>query len=299
MHRFQQLHGNLFIKQSFAIPPGDVNWSPTDHGYKLGSLVKYIRRLGPGFVSQKSPSLFQELNTLGFCWNTYAYRQAIAMAAFIKYKELYGHLDLHRTFQVPKDDERWPAELRGLKLGMIASHIRNYEVYNDLQKPLEELGFDFGYQKRPPNFEVIFESLLVYKEKHGHLLMPLEFYVSADDQDYPEAIRGCNLGRSVANLRRVGYYKEQRERLVSIGFPFCSVMESKFNFLFEGFQIYKQLYGSLKIPRNYVIPNTADFPKHLWGVRLGNKLQNIRQFRAFKQYSYRMADLGIVIPVSL
>lgn len=68
--------------------------------------------------------------------------------ALVRYKELFGHLDVPAKYSVPSsDEEAWPqvtfGDLHGLRLGQAVSNIRQGNSYSDLfyAAQLDRLGF--------------------------------------------------------------------------------------------------------------------------------------------------------------
>jgi hypothetical protein len=137
------------------------------------------------------------------------------------------------------------------------------------------LGFDFEYQNFI--FDEIMTALLRFKQIHGDLLVPIKYVISPDDTDYPEEVRGMNLGSCVNTIRRGGYL-QKKEELLAIGFVY--VVRKRFDY--ETVRIamfkYRELHhGSTKVPLKYKIPvNSTWYPEETWGMSLGSILKIVK-----------------------
>ena len=56
--------------------------------------------------------------------------------ALLRYKEMHGHMLMPRSFIIPRDDELWPEETWGMKLGKSVSRIRSGDNYKQKQEEL-------------------------------------------------------------------------------------------------------------------------------------------------------------------
>lgn len=65
--------------------------------------------------------------------------------------------------------------------------------------------------------------------------------------------------------------------------------------IYESFVIYKRLHGDLNITYNYVVPEgDPEYPPEAWGLRLGHRMQHIRNDNAYQEHRDRLSELGIV-----
>jgi hypothetical protein len=127
-----------------------------------------------------------------------------------------------RTFVIPADDIKWPAEeMWGMNLGILVNSIRAGKSYANKRADLESIGFDFNPQQTRYGYEVIKAALLKYKDINGNMLVPQTFVVPADDIKWPEGeMWGMNLGFVVMDIRAGNSHVNKREDLESIGFDF-------------------------------------------------------------------------------
>jgi hypothetical protein len=140
---------------------------------------------------------------------------------------------------------------------------------------------------------------VIFKERHGHLVIPATFVIPIDDLSYPEIMRGTSLGRASANIRKNHSFREHKEKLLAIGLPYCGIKESKFGLIYECFKVYYEENGHLNIPRCFIVPSDSDrYPRHSWDVDLGMQLLNMKRLRKYKEFVYKLADFGCVVKVS-
>jgi hypothetical protein len=199
----------------------------------------------------------------------------LVKTALLKYKEIYGNMLVKHTFIIPTNSSDFPEEFWEIRLGGHVNMIRNNNAYAENKDELIALGFDFEYQKF--TFDEIMRALLRFKQIFGDLLVPKLYVISPDDTDYPEEVRGMNLGTCVGSIRK-GSYLKKKEELLAIGF----VYSVRKRFDYETVRIatfkYRELhYGSTKVPLKYKIPiDSTWYPEETWGMSLGSLLYTIR-----------------------
>lgn len=300
LRHFAKLHGSLKpLKTTFTIPVGDSKWPTNCQGFRLGYLLNNLRRKGPKFYARKYPSFFNELRSMGFVWDAIAERHKKLLSALRVYKSIHGDLKVPLSFVVPKDDQQWPVDTWNMKLGSNVKNIRNLHISKKIRARLEELGFDYDYQKKPHDFEDLFLGLVAFKREHGHFLVPQMFVVSEDDARYPPGLRGSSFGMAVATMLRKRYYfKQHEERLESIGFRFRSRAEIKFNIIFEALQCYQRLYGHVRVSDRFVVPrNSKHFSRAVWGNQLGRTARRMVLTKCYQPFLPRLQELGIDVEV--
>jgi Helicase associated domain len=82
------------------------------------------------------------------------------------------------------------------------------------------MGFDFKRRINYGVWDTTRQALQVYKDLHGHLLVPQVFVIPTDDPKWPEQIRGLKLGEIVSGIRTKGYYQNYKDELQEMGFCF-------------------------------------------------------------------------------
>lgn len=120
---FHAVHGHFFVPYSFKVPQSsDDRWPRQTWGYKLGYWVVELRRDPSRLESYQ----LNDLRAMNFVWNAREARwNQYFVPAMKKFVELYGkQASVPQSFVVPKDDDRWPKELQGYRLGQKVNNLR-------------------------------------------------------------------------------------------------------------------------------------------------------------------------------
>jgi hypothetical protein len=101
-----------------------------------------------------------------------------AESALLIYKRLHGNLNVPSSFVVPLDDENWPTELWGKKLGNTVSIIRWKGSFSRYRKELIELGIKFARRRIKLSWPLVRLALETYLKLHyGNSRIPGDFIV--------------------------------------------------------------------------------------------------------------------------
>ena len=233
----------------------------------------------------------------------------------IYYKE-NSNLILPRRFVVPEGSTEYPAEWHGIDLAGTVYDMawwqRHVKQKPDRVAELNMMGF--VWERLQPEWNLVLEALITYQAIHGNLLVPAKFVVPYGDSRWPKATWGSNLGNSVYRIRNRGDFLQggnsgsRRDQLDSIGFVW-DVHEHRFKKFYRALSIYsrqqnqKNIGGrkvSLKVPSTFVVPvNSEEWPKELWGYRLGTKCKDVLGKQVYvKGHPERLkmlADIGFHI----
>jgi hypothetical protein len=123
----REVDEELNVPTDFIVPSSDP-WPESTRGLTLGVHVQSVRAKDKLVYGHEERE--RRLNELGFQWEETGRtvfskkRFDIVYTALKAYKEVYGNLIVPQAFVVPTDDEFWPEEARGLKLGARVNAIR-------------------------------------------------------------------------------------------------------------------------------------------------------------------------------
>lgn len=123
----REVDEELNVPTDFIVPSSDP-WPESTRGLTLGIHVQSVRAKDKLVYGHEERE--RRLNELGFQWEETGRtvfskkRFDIVYTALKAYKEVYGNLIVPQAFVVPTDDEFWPEEARGLKLGARVNAIR-------------------------------------------------------------------------------------------------------------------------------------------------------------------------------
>lgn len=137
--------GILEMPPNYVVPDCDP-WPDSTRGLPLGKIVPTVTSKS---YLKKNPEAEGMLRKVGFrldaksASNDARYQKVYD--ALVKYKELYGDLLVPQPFTVPDDDDTWPENTRGLRLGARVNAIRSQGTFVKAdpvrKEELDELGF--------------------------------------------------------------------------------------------------------------------------------------------------------------
>jgi hypothetical protein len=248
----------------------------------------------------------------------------LTLLALQVYHDENGNLCLPRRFLVPQSDA-YPSAWHGLDLAGTVYNMRWWQKHvkqrSDRVSQLNKLGF--LWERLQPEWNLILESLIVYRGMYGNLLVPSNFTVPFNDDSWPKPCWGIALGSVVFKIRnRNDHLRDfntawkRREQLDRIGFVW-DVQELRFNKFCAALKLYAKIEQdnemsleqqlqkhaaaspqlfALKIPSKFVVPRSSQWPNQFWGYRLGERCTQVRQKQLYvKGHPDRikiLADLG-------
>ena len=134
-------------------------------------------------------------------------------------------------------------------------------------------------------FEIAHDSVVKlalqrYKELHFHSLVPGSFVIPQNNDEWPEAVWGLQLGKIMNEIRDASR-KSMRNELETIGLNYNSKSNGKTcnrENLKLALLTYNKLHGSMQVPSAFVVPHDSDeWPDFLWGLNLGKIALEIRE----------------------
>jgi hypothetical protein len=259
---------------------------------KLGSIVAGIRLQGTYTIHR------EELDAMGLPYERQRSTFEEVKTALLAYKSLYGHLRVSQSYIIGDDYERYPEEVRGIKLGNVVAGIRLKGTYSYQREELQGMGLP--YKRQRSTFEEVKTALLGYKALYGHLRVPYSYVIGEDDERYPEEVRGITLGSMVSIIRNSGHYADHREELQEMGFLF-ERQYSTFEEVKTALLAYKALYGHLRVSQSYIIGDDDErYPEEVRGMKLGNVVAGIRfkgtysiREKNCKEWDFTLNDKGL------
>ena len=219
----------------------------------------------------------KKLTAMGFDWgetNPRDRRYRLLFAALEAYVGEAGDAVVPRNFRIPRR-EPYPKELYDVNLDRAVYCLKFYRdhvaAYPERQAALRSLGF--VWQRLQPEFNLIVEALVSYKNFTGHLRVPVAFVVPINDDAWPVAIRGMPLGQLCAQIRSRHDFvggADRWKQLNDHGYVWGQHHDK--SRLFEALDQYRHLTGTLEPPVRYVVPLDDDrWPRHLRGFQLGRR----------------------------
>jgi hypothetical protein len=205
--------------------------------FDLGNWINQIRR-GTILVSKAQAT---RLGTLGIR-DAKCLDESFSLKALQEGAEAFrrdtGHLDVPASFMhnhLPVG--RWILYIR-----------RNPAILKETERVLlDRMNFTWAQEQASfdANFEVLYAKLLVFRDAHGHVNVPIRYSGDGD-------LRLRGLGGAVSRLRRNQKWIStvQNKRLEAIGFVW-SDGELRFDRNLELLREYKKAFGDCNVPRDY------------------------------------------------
>ncbi|EQC27125.1 hypothetical protein SDRG_15026 [Saprolegnia diclina VS20] len=276
---YRLLRGSARVLLSYPVPIASP-WPPQLQGVPVAVFAKNLRYY-PRVLDDK---LEVQLKLVGFSWPTFwvpstrcvkrTTRDALAVgmvpiaaqvAALHTYQCLVGDvLAMPKGFAVPLNDAAWPAGSSGIVLSYVLPSLRYhwFELAPEDEATVRALGL---FTDVPP-FDV-FVQLAFRLSCDGKTTVPLDFVVPAE---WSASWRGAPLGELAWSLGvRMAHLKlAKSNQLVAIGFEFNS--PATWAHIVDGLRTYHSLCGLTDVPEDFLVPQTASWPKDMHGMRLGH-----------------------------
>ncbi|OQR82360.1 hypothetical protein ACHHYP_20796 [Achlya hypogyna] len=161
-----------------------------------------------------------QLEALRFVWDPFVHQWHLHVAAFQRYKLLYGDLCIPHAFEIPDEDKRWPKDVWKVALGLVAHNLRhNASALPPVrEKQLSALGFIWDVEEL--QWRTWHKTLQTFYRLYGHVDVPLAFCVPDQDPAWTPDAWQEKLGEIVAALRTEAHVlsPERRWQLDELGF---------------------------------------------------------------------------------
>lgn len=296
---FRQAFGDLDIPLKFEIPANEP-WPTELHGLRLGKRLEKLFTSSEFF--ERHPDKVQEIKKLGLEPNV---RSLIDDWELIErsmkiYKGVHGNLRISSKFVVP-DEEPWPRLTRNLKLGIRVAAIRSAGRYvkdhPERKEVLDEMGFEWrlrdhthSQQVGEEQFQQVYEALKFYKEHINlELNVPVAYTVPSEGP-WPVELHRLKLGALVQGIKEedklVFGHSDRVKKLTELGFPWDETSRSiyskkRFDLIYSAMVCYKEKFGDLFVPQNFIVPSEPDWPEGTWELKLGARVNAIRSQGTF------------------
>lgn len=286
MIKYKEIYGDLRIGGAFIVPVRETEWPKELRGIKLGAVVQRILG-GLSFRDER-----EELENMGLI---YAPSQSYLLLkeTLILYQSKHGHMVVPYSFVIPCKTDEWPEHLWGIRLGIAVNQIRVGLHYKDEKEELIGIGFNYKPKYVAHRYESVRESLLLFKEKNGHMLVPDSFTIPFDSMDWPRSLWGMRLGHITARIRGNARYKNRRDELANIGFDFKpQILHYGYPLLKATLILYKERFGHMSVPYVFSVPSNDSWPREMWKFRLGATVAQVRIDACYHEYQDELRALG-------
>ena len=305
LRAYHNIHGDLVIPRRFRVP-SQASFPKEWHGIDLSSSV-YNMKWWQKHVKSK-PDRVAELNKLGFVWERLQPEWNLILEALITYSSIYGDVLVPNKFVVPQGDDQWPKATWKIPLGSCVYRIR---ARNDFlrgcnaasrREQLDGLGFVWDVHEH--RFRIFYAALRHYAKLEScgaysrgrpkPLKIPSTFFVPADEE-WPKELWNFPLGVKCTAVRQKELYTkdkpDRKQALGDIGFHWGGNADLGWLEVVHAAAIYSRINNrNLNVPYHFVVPAPLNdeidpdewpWPKHLWGLPLGQRLKDVRTKGAY------------------
>ena len=220
---------------------------------------------------------------------------ASVIEALRAYHSIHGDLVIPRRFVVPSTDD-YPTEWHGVSLASTVYNMRWWQLHvrSHPDRVAELNALSFVWERLQPEWNLVLEALVTYSSlNNGSARVPASFVVPYDDETYPKATWGINLGSCVFRIRARGDFlngpsaMSRRAQLEGLGFVW-DPHEHAFMQVYRALKHFRKIqiqrsggksgYTSraLRVPSTFVVPSNDEWPEDLWGIQLGAKCSAMR-----------------------
>ncbi|EQC27767.1 hypothetical protein SDRG_14352 [Saprolegnia diclina VS20] len=254
-------------------------WPTRLRGVRLVVFVQSLRYQPRPF----DPMLEAQLKLIGFSWpRSVAMSRCVKrttrgalvvetvpiatqVAALREYQRLVGDvLAMSEDFAVPLNNYAWPTGSSGIVLSYVLPSLRYhwFELRGQDETTVRALGL---FTDVPP-FD-IFVQLAFRLSCDGKTTVPLDFVVPIE---WSTPWSGAPLGELAWSLgvRMTQLEKNKSQQLAAIGFEFNT--PATWAHIVDRLHMYHSLYGSMDVPEDFLVPQTASWPEDMHGMRLGH-----------------------------
>lgn len=274
LQAYVKIIGRESIPSNFIVPHDNM-WPPFLHGYRLGDqLRKLVSR--KDFVSS-FPVIADELQKLGFSMHPIVSGWDVFYDALVKFKRLYGHVNVPYNFIVPRTSPwsklEWDLKL-GIKLLTLRSVGQHVCLHDDKIKELIALGFEWNPQDVVPRDEMwsddgfcrFVTGLLIFHDNFPEQDIPTNFSIP-NSELWPIELHDMKLGSMIHSIRGSFEALNSSNRIIPENVDFDCVLKAV--------QIFKHVYNHVNVVEDFVIPEDQTWPIDLWGLELGRIVRNM------------------------
>lgn len=216
--------------------------------------------------------------------------------AVLCYKKALGlgpdeNVAIPSSYVVPHNGYEYPEHLWGFPLGKKVDPTKS-----GIEQPESTDSTPHGPEYR--SFPSILEALRCYRVLHpAASKIPFTFEVPAASSDFPEHLWGLKLGQAMSRMIYRRAFLKYHDQVKALGFSLTTKSQNQeFERTMEALRWYKATHPTEShVPPSFIVPEeSTDFPKHLWGLKLGEKVnQIIRDGSLFFRHHDEMKASGL------
>jgi hypothetical protein len=287
---FKDLTGHTVVPLNFVVPSKSKDWPRELWRLELGNIANDIR-------NGAYPHQDEDLWNLGFEFfpseGVLKTSDDVMQIAMKTYMKLNSNLRVKTNFVVPDEDNSWPMETWGFKLGAAINKLKRSKNFEEVKLNLLNSGINLQTPGKL-TFDLVKETLLQYREINGDMFVPFRFIVPHKSEKWAQNTWGMELGDVVRKIRCGELLEDKREELCAIGFMFESQRGGySYEFVKSALIMYKKAYKYMLIPKDFRIPdNSTIWPEEFWGMKLGATASDIKNKGYFTEKKQELISVG-------
>jgi hypothetical protein len=176
---------------------------------------------------------------------------------------------------------------------------RTLMMNSNMDRLFVNMNAQYGDQKFElvlDDIEQIIEAIYIFKKVYGDLNISTKFEVPASDM-WPSYLHGLRLGKRLEKILSTQEffddYPDYVNEIKKTGFePRVETLFDDWKVIYESLKVYKDVFGDLRVPAKFVVPDEEPWPRLTRNLKLGVKVAAIRSAARFvKDRRDRKADL--------
>lgn len=299
LRSYHAVHGDLVIPRRYVVPE-DGRFPNAWHGVLLACTV-YNMKWWQEHVKRR-PERVSQLNELGFVWERLQSEWNLVLEALVTFSSLHGHVLVPHKFVVPRTHE-WSKATWGIALGDCVYRIRSRHDFlrgsSAASRRVQLDGLGFVWDVNDSRYRTFYRALRHYaqlnsagyfsKGANKPLRVPSSYKVPGTPE-WPRGMLGYPLGAKCVAVRQKELYVKgnphRRQMLDDLGFHWSGNADLGWLRVSHAAAIYSRLNDrKLDVDFHFKVPRPPDdlmdkdswpWPEHLWGLRLGQRLKDIR-----------------------
>ena len=146
------------------------------------------------------------------------------------------------------------------------------------------------------DWDHIIDALKLFRQINGDMFVSQKFDVPGT-HPWPSHVHGLRLGKRLEKILSSKVFFEMHEdkvqELQKIGFyPSVDSLVSDWKIIYDALKVYLSVYGNIRVPAKFQIPDEEPWPRYCRNVKLGVRVAAIRSAgRYVKDHPERKVDL--------
>jgi hypothetical protein len=238
-------------------------------------------------------------------------------------ESLIEHFYETKSLKVPRNrtilmnETDYPVPVRGKQFYNLLSRHREKQgvkvVHNLAQEVAKVVNTTLlkdeqMFQNATLKEEILLQAFETYLKVIGSYHVPYSFVVPFGNCSWPQETWSLQLGHRFSAIKSKKYHRRLYPILKDMGYNLLKgpnqlensrLQQTKIILLETAFMKYKEIYNVTNMPVKYIVPEgDIQWPEVFWGMKLGYKLNSIRNAGAYSELHETLRELGFQIDKS-